>query len=164
MGKRLGGDTAKTPDLNWPEEYSILYDVILSNKSGGRKEEGGTFVVTAFVFWSNCYVYWGPASWEVTGHLPAGGKWWINFLFFASFPHIAFPFLTKLPLPQPMSLSILFSSPVLLRRGSERVTGWGSGSQPRPTLHNRFCSCWLYSSKTGSQLIKQYSDFILILL
>jgi len=32
---------------------------------------------------------------------------------------------------------ILFSSPVLLRRGSERVAGWASGSQTRSTHHKK---------------------------
>ena len=39
MNKNLGGDIAKTADLNWPEECPIPYDVTLSNKSWGI--EGG---------------------------------------------------------------------------------------------------------------------------
>jgi len=33
-------------------------------------------------------------------------------------------------------LFILFSSPVLLRKRSERVAGWAPGSHPRLTHHN----------------------------
>ena len=33
--KKLGGGTAETADLTWPQGYSIPYDIVLSNKSRG---------------------------------------------------------------------------------------------------------------------------------
>lgn len=33
----LGGDTAGRPDPNWPKDYPILNDIVLSNKSWGGK-------------------------------------------------------------------------------------------------------------------------------
>jgi len=54
---------------------------------------------------------------------------------------------------------ILLTSPVHLRRGSERVAWWASGSQPRSTCHNDSVSqmnCTLelpaYSRKGGAQM------------
>lgn len=42
--KKLGGDTAGTQlTLIWPKRCFISYNVILSNKSRGKKEEGGSF-------------------------------------------------------------------------------------------------------------------------
>jgi len=39
--KKLGGDTAETADCRLSKGYPIAYDVMLSNKSWGKKEEGG---------------------------------------------------------------------------------------------------------------------------
>ena len=59
---------------------------------------------------------WTSACWwEVANKYPL----------FPLFPCMAFAFLTKLPLSQPMGFLILFSPPVLLRRGSERETESG---------------------------------------
>lgn len=65
--------------------------------------------------------------------------WWVmnKFPLFSLLLCVAFAFLVKLPLPQPTSL--LFSSPVLLKRGSLRMTGWGSDRQPRSIHHNVLC-------------------------
>ena len=41
MSKELRGDTAGIADPNWPKGYSVPYDVRLSNKSWGKKKEGG---------------------------------------------------------------------------------------------------------------------------
>ncbi|KAK4811369.1 hypothetical protein QYF61_027598 [Mycteria americana] len=38
--QEMGGGTARTADPNWPKGYSILYDVMLSNKSWAKKEQG----------------------------------------------------------------------------------------------------------------------------
>lgn len=38
-GKKLGVDTAGTADTNWPKEYSIPYNIKLSNKTGVVGEE-----------------------------------------------------------------------------------------------------------------------------
>ena len=47
--KKLGGDTARTAEPNWPKGYSTPYDVMLSIYSWQKKKEG----VMAFVFPSN---------------------------------------------------------------------------------------------------------------
>ena len=36
VGKRMGGNIARTADPQWPKEYPILCDVMLSNKSSGK--------------------------------------------------------------------------------------------------------------------------------
>lgn len=36
VGKRLGGDTARTAVSNCPRGYSTPYDIFLSNKSSGN--------------------------------------------------------------------------------------------------------------------------------
>ena len=46
MGKRLGGDTARTADASRPKGYTIPYDNTVSDKAQGKEEEVGTFVVT----------------------------------------------------------------------------------------------------------------------
>ena len=43
VGKRLGRDTARTVDLNWPKRYSILSNVMLTNKNWGRGRRLGFF-------------------------------------------------------------------------------------------------------------------------
>lgn len=44
MSKKFGGNTDGTNVQNRPEEYSIPYDIMLINKSQGRRNEG-TFMV-----------------------------------------------------------------------------------------------------------------------
>lgn len=61
------------------------------------------------------------------------GKGWEGVLIFClsfSLPK------SPLSLSSPMSFSVLFSSPVLLRRVNERVAGWASGTWPRSAHHN----------------------------
>jgi len=41
MQQKLGGDTAGTADPSRPKEYSIPYDIMLSNKTVGKEEERG---------------------------------------------------------------------------------------------------------------------------
>jgi len=55
MHKKLGGRTAGTADPNRPKGYHIPYNIMLSNKSWGKKEEGGMLGVMVFVFPSNHY-------------------------------------------------------------------------------------------------------------
>ena len=101
-----------------------------------KEEEEGAFVIKAFVFQSNHYTYRSPASqwldiacwWEVENKSPH----------FALLPHAAFAFFIKLPSSQPMSLLILFSSCVLLRRGkweSRRVGSLAATQGQATTMH-----------------------------
>lgn len=39
--KELGRDVARTGDPNQPKEYSIPYDIVISNKTGGRSLRAG---------------------------------------------------------------------------------------------------------------------------
>lgn len=44
VGNRLGGNRGTTDDLNWPKEYSIPCNIMLSNKNWGKwkkKKEAG---------------------------------------------------------------------------------------------------------------------------
>lgn len=95
-----------------------------------EKEERGTFMVIVFVFWSNCYTF-TEALLPGTGWTSA--CWWVmnKFPLFALLLCMAFAFLVKLPLPQPTSL--LFSSPVLLKRGSEWLLGGLTANQGQST-------------------------------
>ena len=74
MHKKLGGRTAGTADPNRPKGYHIPYNIMLSNKSWGKKEEGGMLGVMVFVFPSNHYEWGSPAVLEMAEHLPADGK------------------------------------------------------------------------------------------
>jgi len=69
--KKLGGDTARTADLNSPKGYSTPHDIMLSNKSWGKEE---MFRVMAFVF-STVNVWWSPTFLEMAEHLPADGNY-----------------------------------------------------------------------------------------
>jgi len=46
--EKVGGDAAGTADPNWPKWYSMLYDIMLSIESWGRKKEGGGFWLDGF--------------------------------------------------------------------------------------------------------------------
>lgn len=67
--KKLGGDAAKTADLNCLRGYSIPYDAMLSyrrsRKGGGRGDIHGYSIP------SNPYMCWVPAFPEAAKHLPA---------------------------------------------------------------------------------------------
>lgn len=54
--KKLGGDTARTADLHWPEAYSLPYDVMWDNKMG------------------ELVGLWQPAPQRLSGHQSAGGE------------------------------------------------------------------------------------------
>lgn len=41
MHKKLGGDTARIADPNWPKGYSVPYDIMLNNKTGESWPGGG---------------------------------------------------------------------------------------------------------------------------
>lgn len=66
----------------------------------------------------------------------------VNNFFFALLLHTAFVFLIKLSLSQSMSFSILFSSPVLLSRGSEKTAWWGTGNQQKSNHHINLQHFW----------------------
>lgn len=76
VGKILGDNMARTVDPNWPKGDSIIFQTmcLLSNRNwknrGGGWERGvrGDLLFTQFFFWSNYYVHWSPASWEVARH------------------------------------------------------------------------------------------------
>jgi len=61
MGKKLGGNTARTADRSWLNVCSMPYGVVLSNNISG--EEGWeTVMVMVFVFPSDHYEYQGQPS------------------------------------------------------------------------------------------------------
>jgi len=64
--KTLGRDTAGTadPNPNIPKGYSIPYDIMLSDKSWGKKKERWTCRVIAFVFPCNHYHDGALLSWR----------------------------------------------------------------------------------------------------
>ena len=85
--KKLGGDTAGTTDPNWPKRYPAPYDIVLSSKSWGKKEQGEMFGVTVFVFPRNHYR--ALLSWRwLNTCLPMRSGEWIPYL--ALLVHAAF--------------------------------------------------------------------------
>lgn len=98
-----------------PEGYSILYVIMLSDKSWGKgkKEEEATFIVTAFVFPSNYDTWWSPTFLETAERLPAMRRSeWIPSFDLLEHATFAFPCLFKttsfciftLPIPSPTRL------------------------------------------------------------
>lgn len=96
------------------QRYSPARGIALSNK----KLRDGTFVVKARVFQRNCYTYRGPASLEVTGHLPGDRKWGINILFLLRFSMQPLLFLLDCFYLNPWACSSFIF-----------LTCWGSGSR-----------------------------------
>lgn len=80
LGKRLGGHTARTADLNRLQKYSIPYNVMLSNKTGSG--EGGRRVKLSKV----------AIARRLAGHWPAGGRWWVIAFASLGFLFLFFPF------------------------------------------------------------------------
>lgn len=62
-----------------PKMTKGLLNIVLSSKSC-VKEERRMFEVMVFPLPSNCHVLWSPAFQEVTEHLPADGKHWMESL------------------------------------------------------------------------------------
>lgn len=91
------------------KEYSVLYGVVLSNKSWGKEgERVGIFVVMGFLFPSNHDVCWRHAFQEVARHLPADGKQWMScFICFSCIHSFASPI--NLSLSWPTSFDTCFS-------------------------------------------------------
>lgn len=139
---RLGGGKEVWRDPNWPKAYPMPYIIVLNNKSwrkGKKKEEEELGVIGVCLpkqplctlilcFPDIC--------------LMMRNRDWIS----AFIPHVAFTFVIKLPLCQPMSFPILMSSPVVLRRGSERVPGLGSGASQGQTTTNNYNLNWCFES------------------
>jgi len=62
--KRLKGNTARTADPNWPKAYSLLYNVMLSNKKWDRGRRKGEWWLAGWVLFRD----W-------LGHSFAYGRW-----------------------------------------------------------------------------------------
>lgn len=120
VGMKLGGDPARTANVNLPQGYSILYHGMLSNKIWGR----GRYSLV-FGFQDG----FSETSWAVCSSLPVGGaeRFHLLHLFFFSSP-------IKLPLSQPMGF-LTFALPML----SPVMLGWAVlvlGCWPGSTHHN----------------------------
>lgn len=124
VSKGLGGTPADQRDI-WCH-MTTCSAIKAGGKEGGR---GGIRSYMMFVFPNNellCVLM--PC---LSGSGWATAWWWeieTSFPLFALIPHSASAFIIKLPFSQSMSLSILMSLSVVLRRGIEREPGWGSGS------------------------------------
>jgi len=64
VGRKLGGDTARTGDPNWPKGYSMPHNIDLSNNSWGRGRR-----VVGLLF-SKVAI-----DGTLAGHGSAGGRW-----------------------------------------------------------------------------------------
>lgn len=113
--QKLGRDTA---DPNWLQGiFQTIWHYAQSMKAEG------TFGVMAFIFPSNCYVWWSLVL-EVAKHLPAHEKWRINSFFFACVHGFCFP--VRLSLSQHTSFLTFTSfvlSLIVLAREEERLCG-----------------------------------------
>lgn len=67
VGRGLGGDTTQTAGSGWPEGYSMLYNVMLSNKNWGEQVLGEVAVA-----WGRQLLLRGW-FW----HHSAYGRWWV---------------------------------------------------------------------------------------
>lgn len=45
--------------------YSIAHNISSNTKVKKKEEEVGHSILTVFSFQTNCYTFWGPASWQV---------------------------------------------------------------------------------------------------
>ena len=131
--KKLGGDTARTADPNWPKGYSMPYGVMLSNINLGE-EEGRGGCLESWCLSSQVTITHDGAllSWRwLNTCLPTGSSEWIPC--FALLVRTAFALPIKLSLSQPMSFltfTLLILSPIPLgeREGVAvwcLVFGWG---------------------------------------
>ena len=110
---------ARSWEVTQPEEltqtdqtaYSIPYDIWSAINSKRKERKRGRSLFMTFVFRSNHYVYWSPASWEVAGHhLPMGSRKQI--IYFSLRAAFTFALLNCIYL-DPWAFSPL---PILLRR------------------------------------------------
>lgn len=76
--RKLGWDTGGTAEHNWPKGGYIPYNVILHNKSWGRRRKWG-YVQSDGIFPSNCYAGWKPAYLDMPldACLPMGSCQWV---------------------------------------------------------------------------------------
>ena len=69
---------------SWPQLAQGMFHAIRRHAQHVKLGDGGrgeTFGVMAFVFPSNCYMWWSPALLGMAEHPPASGKWWKNSFF-----------------------------------------------------------------------------------
>lgn len=94
-----------------------------AHSAGGRRK----WVISGemvFVIPSHCYMWWSPAFLEMAEHLPAGGKWQIDFLFcFVCVNYFSFTYWT-------VFISTMSFFPFLIPSsiplwGSEQAAVWG---------------------------------------
>lgn len=107
--KNLRGDTARTAGQNDLRDIAYYMTSCLSIKLGWWRRKRGMFRVTAFIFPTNCYVWWALLSWK-----------WLNvcllmgsnelILCFALFVWVAFALPSELSLSQPLSSHTFYLS------------------------------------------------------
>lgn len=103
-----------TADPSWPKGHSTAYGIMLSIWSGGRRKKGWKFGIKAFMFPSDCHVWWSPAflGWLNTC-LSLGSGELISWFALPVYGAFALP--NYLPLSQPTRffglLLFQFSSP-----------------------------------------------------
>jgi len=122
LGKRLGGDIARTADPNWPKGYSVQYHVALSIKTGLPEEEGEGVLFSKVAFAQRLLdisPLVGVVDWLPVHHL--------NF-----FP---LHFLNWLCLDSWVLLWLFLFSPLSCCRGSEQTTVCVLGCWPGSTHH-----------------------------
>lgn len=98
--------------------------IVLTVWSSGKRKEGGTFWVKAFVFPSDCHSWWSPAVLRVAKHLPAyGNDEWIPCSALLECMGFALPFKLSLSHTTYSLLLFWFSPPS--DRDSEPGAVWG---------------------------------------
>ncbi|XP_075596023.1 snRNA-activating protein complex subunit 3 isoform X2 [Balearica regulorum gibbericeps] len=101
MGKRLGGDTVRTADPNWPKGYAMHMALCSAIRTGGKEKRGHSWLrhlsSKATTMHADALL---PQKW-----LDITCSWEVeNESLFALLLRAAFAFFTKGPLSQPMSL------------------------------------------------------------
>lgn len=135
--KKVEGDTIVTDVPSWPKGYSILYDVMLTNKIWGKARIRWDIHGYGICFprWPLHSEVWLSKCLDIC--LPMGISKLI--LCFASLVHASLlPFLYFLNLnPQVfLSFDLPILSPILLRE-NEQVMGWRLSCQLR-SMHNTY--------------------------
>lgn len=109
VGKKLGGSSTGTADLDWPKSYPMPYDIMLSNKIGSRQLFHGNL---------GCRAGW-------TAGLPVGGGEWLPLRHLGLFKfRSGFLYFFELSLSSPMSFSPFFLPTVSPSHWSEKSNNW----------------------------------------
>lgn len=131
----FGGNISRTADPNCPQGYSIPCDVCLAIEA--RRKRRGAFFIMTFVFQSNCYMDWSPASQGMAGYcLLIGSRqqvFWFSLLLHVQC--LLLLYLTPFYLDPYVFFHLIFSLPCPNEEESDTAAWWATDVQSRSTQH-----------------------------